>query len=70
MTKEEVIEIGDSRWRKIDDCEEISDGIDTDVRTSKTDIAIIKVMVKGILWGVGLIGAAAITAWGKYMFGG
>lgn len=56
MTEEDIIKIGDNRWRKIEDCDEISDGVKKDVSALKTDVAVTKALLKGIL------GVATVTA--------
>lgn len=56
MNEEDIIKIGDARWRKIKDCDDISDGIKSDVIQLKTDVSVVKALLKGIF------AVAAITA--------
>lgn len=63
-------EILDARYRKVEDCEDIKDDYSDKLNSLGLDIAVIKTKLTGILWGVGIMCGAAITAWAKYMFGG
>lgn len=70
MTDQEFYEKGDARWRKIEDCDTISNGVEKDVATMKTDVAVVKAILKGIL-SIGVIMASAIIpACLKIIFGG
>lgn len=70
MTEEDIIKIGDRRWRKITDCDEITEDVEEEVSglradvktltadagTLKTDTAVSKALLKGVL------AVASITA--------
>lgn len=59
LDENDVIRIGDARWRKIEDCDEITKGIEDDVTTLKTDVSVVKALLKGI-FAVALITAGFI----------
>lgn len=59
LDEKDVIRIGDSRWRKIEDCDKITKGVEKDVAEMKTDVAVVKAILKGIL-GTALIVAGFI----------
>lgn len=69
MTEDEIIKIGDSRWRKIEDCDDISDSVKKDVSELKTDVAVTKSILKGVLCVVSVIAAFIIPACLKIIMG-
>lgn len=84
MTKEELFQLGDARWRKIQDCDEITEdvekevsGLRSDVKTLtedvgilKTDSAVSKALLKGILAVASLTAGFLIPACLKIIMGG
>lgn len=83
MTEEDIIKIGDRRWRKIEDCDEITGDVEeevsglradvksltSDVGVLKTDTAVSKAMLKGILAVASITAAFLIPACLKIIMG-
>lgn len=83
MTEEDIIKIGDRRWRKIEDCDEITGDVDeevsslradvktltADVGTLKTDSAVSKALLKGVLAVASITAAFLIPACLKIIMG-
>lgn len=70
VTDQEFYQKGDARWRKIEDCDTISEGVEKDVSTLKTDVAVVKAILKGILAVSSIMAGAIIPACLKIIFGG
>lgn len=62
MNEDDIIKIGDARWRKIKDCDGISDGIKEDIVSLKTDLSAVKAVLKGILAVASITAAFLIPA--------
>lgn len=73
MTEKEVREIvrdeGDTRYRKIEDCDEITNGVERDVNSLKTDVAVLKSLSKGIFAVASITAAFIIPACLKIIMG-
>lgn len=69
MTKDELYTLGDARWRKIEDCDEIKEGLERDVTTVKTDVAVVKAILKGILATALIVAGFIIPACLKIIMG-
>lgn len=69
MTEEDIIKIGDRRWRKIEDCDRINDEIRDSILALTTDVAVVKAILKGILSVAGVASAFIIPACLKIIMG-
>lgn len=69
MTEEDIIKIGDRRWRKIEDCDRINDEVRDSILALTTDVAVVKAILKGILSVAGVISAFIIPACLKIIMG-
>lgn len=69
MTEEDIIKIGDRRWRKIEDCDRISDEVRDKMLSLTTDVSVVKAILKGILCVAGIVAAFIIPACLKIIMG-
>lgn len=73
MSEEDIREIvrneGDLRWRKIEDCDRISDEVRDNILALTTDVAVVKAILKGILCVAGVVAAFIIPACLKIIMG-
>ena len=60
----------DGRYRKIDDCDDISDGIDKKVSRDNVRLAVIEQQNKLMLWILAAVSGGIITMLIKMFFGG
>lgn len=60
----------DDRYKKLDDCDSDMDAVKKDQAATNQDVAVMRTMVKGILWVLSAVGVAVISAVVKYLFGG
>lgn len=60
----------DGRYRKIEDCDDIVDGIDKKVTKDNVRLAVIENQLKLVLWVLMAVGGGIITMLIKMFFGG
>lgn len=60
----------DSRYRKIEDCDEISEKTQDRLAKLTLDIAVIKTKLTFLQWLGGVVGTAVVGIAVKYLFGG
>lgn len=60
----------DSRYRKVEDCDDIKEATDERVSKLRLDIAVIKTKLTFLQWLGGVVGTAVIGIAVKYLFGG
>ena len=69
MNEEDIIKIGDARWRKIEDCDKISDDVKANIVALTTDVSVVKAILKGILSVAGVVASFIIPACLKIILG-
>lgn len=69
MIDEKDFPLLDSRYRKIDDCDETKEKYDAKVSRLQLDMEVIKTKLTFLQWLGGVIGASVVGIAIKYLFG-